>query len=50
MVVYLLFLLCGMSILFLALPEVGHVFEGLSLGLGYETPYEEGGYEADDAI
>ena len=39
-----------MQWLFLAAPELGHIFEGLAFGLGHEAPYEEGGDDADDAV
>ena len=36
--------------LFPVLPECGHVFERLALGLGNKFPDEEGCYHTDDAV
>lgn len=37
-------------LLFAVAPEVGHVFEGLALGLRYEAPYEPGSHDTDYAV
>ena len=36
--------------LFVTLPELGHIFEGLALGLRNEFPYKESCKDADDSV
>ena len=36
--------------IFTVFPQFTHIFECLAFGLGDEFPYEDGGYDTDDAV
>ena len=36
--------------IFAVFPQFTHIFECLAFGLGDEFPYEDGGYDTDDAV